>query len=143
MTCPSDRGSSLVEVLTATLVFTVSVAALVPLVTGSVRAARAARDTGQASWVAWQKLEELRSVTFADLAPSPPSSLETDTSGFVDYLSERGEPSDARGVYVRRWLVAPSASDDGEVMRLAVAVHHVAAPGVAVTLATLRMRRTP
>ena len=152
----------------ATMVFAVGAAALVPLVAGSVRTTRTARDTGLATWMAWQKVEELRGLTYArDLAgvpltdtwtdttrepavhtggtgldPSPSSSLVADTPGYVDYLSESGRRAPARGVFVRRWAIEPVGVADG-LIRIAVTVHHVNAPGQVTTVATLRARRTP
>jgi type II secretory pathway pseudopilin PulG len=157
-----------VEVLVATVVFAVGAAALVPLVAGSVRTTRTARDTGLATWMAWQKLEELRGLTYArdltgmpltdtwtdttreplvhaggaGLGPSPSSSLVEDTSGYVDYLSQSGRRLPTRGVYVRRWAIEPAGEAD-DLIRIAVAVHHVNAPGLVTTVATLRARRTP
>jgi len=152
----------------ATMVFAVGAAALVPLVAGSVRTTRTARDTGLATWMAWQKLEELRGLTYAHdltgapitdtwtdttqepavhvggsgLGPSPSSSLAADTPGYVDYLSQSGARSATRGVYVRRWAIEP-AGGTNDLIRIAVAVHHVNAPGLVTTVATLRARRTP
>jgi type II secretory pathway pseudopilin PulG len=152
----------------ATMVFAVGAAALVPLVAGSVRTTRTARDTGLATWMAWQKLEELRGLTYAHdltgapitdmwtdttrepavhaggtgLAPSPSAALAQDTPGYVDYLSQSGDRSPAGGVYVRRWAIEPAGGGDG-LIRIAVAVHHVTAPGLVTTVATLRARRTP
>jgi type II secretory pathway pseudopilin PulG len=135
-------GTSLVEALVATVIFAVGVTALVPLVLGSVRAVRAARDTGLATWLAWQKLEELRGLADADLGSSPAASLEADAPGYVDHLDQNGNPTTAPGVYVRRWTIGPAGSGPG-LTRLAVAVHHVGAPGVPVTVATLRAGGTP
>jgi hypothetical protein len=119
------------------------VAAIVPLVLGSVRATRTARDSSLATWMAWQKLEELRSLSYADLDASPSSSLDEDTPGYVDYLDQSATPSRAPGLYVRRWAIEPAGPGDDGLMRLAVGVHHVGAPGVAVTVATLRARPRP
>src|SRR5262245_26934506 len=140
------RGTSLVEVLVATMVFAVATAAFVPLVAGSVRTIRTARDTGLATWMAWQKLEELRGLTYAHdltgapitdvwtdttqapavhaggsgLGPSPSSSLTADTPGYVDYLSQSGDRSSTRGVFVRRWAVESAGGTDS-LIRIAVA----------------------
>jgi hypothetical protein len=137
------HGASLVEALVATLVFTVAVAALVPLLLVSIRSTRTARDAGQATWLAWQKIEDLRGLTYEDLGHSPPSSLDEDTPGYVDYLDQAGDLSRAPGLYVRRWAIEPVGVGDGNLMRLAAAVHHVGSPGLPVTVATLRARRTP
>lgn len=164
-----DTGISLVETLVATVIFVVGVAALVPLITGSIRSTRAARDTGMATWMAWQKLEELRGLIYArdltgvpltdtwtdttqepavhaggtGLGPSPSSSLVQDTPGYVDYLRQDGSRLPAAGVYVRRWAIEPAGEGPDDLIRIAVAVHHVSAPGVVTTVATLRARRTP
>jgi Tfp pilus assembly protein PilV len=135
-------GTSLVEALVATVVFTVGVTALVPLLFGSSHAVRAARDNGMATWLAWQKLEELRGLAGADLGSSPAASLDEDALGYVDYLDQSGNAAPAPGVYVRRWTIEPAANG-ASLTRLAVSVHHVGAPGVPVTVATLRAGRTP
>src|SRR5690606_23633088 len=131
------QGASLVEAMVAMLVFAVGVAAVVPLFLGAIRSTRAARDHGAAAWLARQKLEELRSRPYAALHASPAGAVDADTPGYVDYLDQHGAVLPAGGVYVRRWAVELAAAD-GSLLRLTVAVHHVGAPGVAATLATLR-----
>jgi type II secretory pathway pseudopilin PulG len=130
-------GFSLVETLVAALVFCVGVAAVVPLVAGSMRASRTARDASMATWLAWQKLEELRGIDAPGLSPA--DTLAADTPGFVDYLDGIGRDAGAPALYTRRWLVEPAPGADA--IRIVVRVHHAAAPGVPVILATVRLGR--
>ncbi len=153
----------------ATVVFAVGVAALVPLIVGSVRAARTARDAGLSAWMASQKLEQLRGLVYArdqmgtpvtdtwtdtarepvvhaggtGLSPSPSSSLTRDTPGYVDYLDERGGRSPGPNVYTRRWSIGPAWPGQDDLVRIVVSVRHAISPGVPVTVATLKARRTP
>jgi prepilin-type N-terminal cleavage/methylation domain-containing protein len=130
-------GFSLVEVLIASVVFCVGLAGVFPLIAGSVRASRTARDASMATWLAWQKLEELRSVD--DLAVSPADTLAADSAGFVDYRDGLGRDAAAPDLFTRRWLVEPAPGADA--IRIVVRVHHAAAPGVPVIIATVRLRR--
>ena len=129
-----DEGFSLIDVLAASLVLSVGMAGVLPLVFGSVRATRAARDIGMATWLAWQKVEELRGPS--ELALSPALTLAADTAGYVDYLDQFGRPSDVPAPYTRRWLI--EAAGAAGALRLAASVHHAASPGTPVTVATVR-----
>ena len=129
-----DHGFSLIEALVASLVLSVGMAGVLPIVFGAVRATRAARDTSMATWLAWQKAEELRVPV--DLALSPSDTLATDTPGYVDHLDQFGAPSDAPALYTRRWLIEPAGATG--TLRLVVSVHHAALPGVPVRVATVR-----
>lgn len=119
----AQRGFSLVDVLVASVVFMTGVAAVLPLAVGSVRATRLARDTSMATFLAWQKVEEL----------TPRARQTPEVEERVD---ERGDVRPS-GVYVRRWRVDPVGA---EALTLIVAVHHVSAPGLPVTVATVRRR---
>lgn len=121
-----QRGFSLVEVLVASVVFITGVAATLPLAAASVRATRLARDMSMATWLAWQKVEEL--TPFA-----------RDTPDSQERVDERGRV-DPTGIYVRRWRMDAM---DADALRLVVAVHHVSAPGLPVTVATVRRRPEP
>jgi prepilin-type N-terminal cleavage/methylation domain-containing protein len=134
-----DRGFSLIEALVASLVLSIGMAGVLPLVFASVRATRAARDTSMATWLAWQKVEELRAPV--ELALSPSGTLATDTAGYVEYLDQFGVLSDAPAPYTRRWLIEPAGAT--ATLRLVVSVHHAALPGVPVTVATVRRGGVP
>ena len=121
-----QRGFSLVDVLVASVVFITGVAAILPLAVASVQGTRLARDMSMATWLAWQKIEEL--TPFA-----------RDTPEREERVDERGRV-DPTGIYVRRWRVEANGAD---ALRLVVAVHHVSAPGLPVSLATIRRRSKP
>jgi len=121
-----QRGFSLVDVLVASVVFITGVAAILPLAVASVQGTRLARDMSMATWLAWQRVEEL--TPFA-----------RDTPEREERVDERGR-ADPAGIYVRRWRVEAMGAD---ALRIIVAVHHVSAPGLPVTLATIRRRPGP
>lgn len=137
MACPraDDRGFSLVEVLTASLVFCVGVVGVLPLMAGALLGTRAARDASMATWLAWQKVEELHHP--AGLLDSPGGTLDADTPGYVDYLDQAGRQAEPPSLYTRRWSIAAA----GGTVRVVVAVHHAAAPGTPVTIAVVRSGR--
>jgi prepilin-type N-terminal cleavage/methylation domain-containing protein len=106
------RGFSLLEVLVATTLFTVSLAALAQLFAIATRANSSARATTYATVLAQQKMEQLRSLTWGfdtlglpltdtstdttvvperetgghGLSPSPANTLSQNIEGYVDYL---------------------------------------------------------
>jgi len=121
-----QRGFSLVDVLVASVVFMTGVAAVLPLAAGSVRATRLARDTSMATFLAWQKVEEL-------------TPRARQTPAMEERIDERGGVSPS-GVYVRRWRVDPVSAD---ALLIVASVHHVSAPGVPVSVATVRRRDGP
>jgi prepilin-type N-terminal cleavage/methylation domain-containing protein len=110
------RGFSLLEVLVATSILTVSLAALAQLVAISTRANSSARATTYAAILAQEKMEQLRSLTWGldtlglpltdtttditvlperatggkGLSPSPAAALSQNVEGYVDYLDEFG-----------------------------------------------------
>ena len=110
------RGFSLLEVLIATTILSVSLAALAELCTMSTRANSSAKTTTYAVILAQQKMEQLRSLTWGfdaiglpltdtttdttvvperdaggkGLSPSPINALHQNTDGYVDYLDTSG-----------------------------------------------------
>jgi prepilin-type N-terminal cleavage/methylation domain-containing protein len=110
------RGFSLLEVLIATTIVSVSLAALAELCTMSTRANSSAKTTTYAVILAQQKMEHLRSLTWGfdaiglpltdtatdttvvpernaggkGLSPSPINALLQNTDGYVDYLDTFG-----------------------------------------------------
>jgi len=111
-----ERGFSLLEVLTATTILTVALAALAQLFAISTRANASAKATGYAAILAEQKMEQLRSLTFGfdtlglpvtdtttnvtkypeelnggkGLTPSPPRSIAITTDGYCDFVDRAG-----------------------------------------------------
>jgi type II secretory pathway pseudopilin PulG len=132
----NSTGFSLVEALVATLVFSIGVVGVMPLIAGAARAVRDARDTGMATWLAWQKLEEQRGVIHSRGA----AGLDVDTGAFVDHLDQFGRQVTPPGLYTRRWTVTPAGA---RALRIAVRVHHAATPGTPIVLGSLTSRRAP
>src|SRR4051812_16623544 len=90
-----NAGFSLVEVLVATALLAVTVAGLAELFAISVKNNAAARYGTAAAVLAAQKIEQLR--VDPNLAPSPGSTLQSDTEPYVDHV----------GPYTRRWSIEP------------------------------------
>ena len=113
-----ERGFSLLEVLTATTIMTVALAALAQLFVISTQANASAKTTGYTTVLAQQKMEQLRGLTFGfdsqglpitdmtsvttvypenptlpsgkGLTPSPPRTLGTNTDGYCDFVDKFG-----------------------------------------------------
>jgi prepilin-type N-terminal cleavage/methylation domain-containing protein len=150
-----DRGFTLVEVLIAMLLVVTAVTGVMALVGVSVKAAYASRTETTATMLAEQKVEQLRGLTWGfepanpatplsdtttdlsrwpptgggrGLNPSPSSTLDTNTDGYVDYLDARGTwvgtgttpPPNA--VYIRRWNVALLPAHPADTLLLQVLV---------------------
>lgn len=135
----ADRGFSLLEVLIATTIVTVALAALAQLFALAVNANTAARTITVATLLAADKMEQLRSLAWgfdatglpvADpgLATSPSDALKRNTAGFCDFVDERGRligeattpPPGA--VYLRRWSIEPLPADPANTLVLQVQV---------------------
>lgn len=111
-----ERGFSLLEVLAATSILTVALAALAQLFAISTRANASAKTTSYAAVLAQQKMEQLRGMTFGfdnlglptsdtttditvvpekvtggkGLSPSPSGSLKGNTDGYCDFIDKFG-----------------------------------------------------
>jgi prepilin-type N-terminal cleavage/methylation domain-containing protein len=122
----TDKGFTLLEVLVALVLVTITAAGVAGLFSVAIRDARAARDQTMTALLAVAKMEELRGLTWSfdgstgaplsdlttDLSRSPPDGsgaglsssgagvLERHTAGYVDYL-------DAGGRWVGNGVVAP------------------------------------
>src|SRR6266540_4803072 len=106
-----DRGFSLIEVLAATTILTVALAALAQLFAISAKSNSSAKATTFASVLAQQKMEQLRGLTWGydalglpltdtttnisvmpetagghGLTPSPTAALSQNTVGYCDFL---------------------------------------------------------
>jgi type II secretory pathway pseudopilin PulG len=112
-----EGGFSILEVLVATSVITVAVAALAQLFAVSTRANASAKTTTYASMLAQQKMEQLRGLTWGfdtlglpmsdtatnttvapespaggtGLSPSPDGALGKNTDGYCDFLDRNGQ----------------------------------------------------
>ena len=112
-----EAGFSLVEVLLATTLLTVAVAALAQLFAISTRANSSARASTFTTVLAQQKMEQLRSLTWGfdslglpltdtstnvtaavetptggtGLTPSPAGTIGQNTAGYCDYLDANGQ----------------------------------------------------
>ncbi|HYN08119.1 MAG TPA: prepilin-type N-terminal cleavage/methylation domain-containing protein [Vicinamibacterales bacterium] len=111
-----DTGFTLIEVLVALVVLSLTASGIAVLFVMSIRDSRAARDQTTAMVMAVERMEQLWALTWGidaatgvplsdvttelgrsppdgsgnGLVPSPPGSLETNTPGYVDYLDGRG-----------------------------------------------------
>ncbi len=142
ITLTREKGSSLVEALVAAVIMSTGVVTMVQLLAMATATNQAARSGTLATIVAEQKLEELRTLPWADLQPAPSSTLQQDTNGYFDQV----------GMYTRRWsveLVSPNLDDARLLQVLVVGPPGSSALSVssnrlrgAARIATVRARRT-
>lgn len=151
LTVRADRGCSLLEVLVATSVVVVSVAALAQLSGAAIHTNARARSTTFAVLIAEEKMEALvatfaaQDAIGAPLAASPAGALDRDTPGYCDYVVQNG------ATYLRRWSieVLPAFPDGARVLQVVATLSRGADANVDVTrrpeaarLITVRMRRS-
>jgi type II secretory pathway pseudopilin PulG len=134
-----ERGFSLLEVLCATTILIVGLAALAQLVAVSTRINSSAKTTTIATLVAAQKMEQLRSLSWgfdnlglplsdAGLNASPPDSLKRNISSYCDFLDRTGRSlgggasPPAGAAYISRWSVEPLPTDPANTLVLQVLV---------------------
>jgi Tfp pilus assembly protein PilV len=116
-----SRGFSVVEVLIATLLLTMSLASFAQVLVLGIRATTDAHDATHALLLAAQKIEELRASPF----PEP-----------------IGELTDSIGAYDRRWTVESLPADPANTVVMAVTVvRRGAFDRNGVRLVTVRTRR--
>ncbi len=136
--CSRRDGFSVIEVLIAATLVASTLVGLAHLVAVGAQRALASRYSAGALAAAQSKLEELRAAAWtyaADgtrqsasvLAPSPPGSLDEDTSGYVDYLDGFGQSVPPVGGetapdYVRRWSITPLSAGDLDTLVLRTCV---------------------
>ena len=128
---PDARGFSLLEVLVATSVLGVALAALAQLFAVAIHLNARARSMTFAVLLAEQKVEEL--VADAGLGPSPAGALARNTAGYCDYVDRNGHslgrdltpPPGA--VYLRRWSIEalPVRPDTAFVLQVLATRSHV------------------
>ena len=134
-----EHGFSLLEVLCATTILIIGLAALAQLLIVSTRVNVSAKTTTVATVAAAQKMEQLRSLTWGfdnlrlplsetGLNPSPADSLRRSVGGYCDFLDANGQSlGDGAGpppgtVYTRRWSIAPLPDDPANTLVLQVLV---------------------
>ncbi|NUR55673.1 MAG: hypothetical protein HOQ29_14605 [Acidobacteria bacterium] len=152
----SERGFSLAEVAVATGMLAVVSLGVAQMFALSTERNLAAKHQVSTTTMATQKLEQLRGLTFSydasglglpvtdtttnltlctpdttgrGLNPSPSGVLETNTSGFVDFLDARGNcvaatttNAPAGAVYTRRWAIQPLPTNPNNTLILTVLV---------------------
>jgi prepilin-type N-terminal cleavage/methylation domain-containing protein len=107
----SSRGFSLVEVLVATTILVIGVAALAQLFVLAISANARARTATVAVLLAQQKVEQLEAAGDG-LTGSPPDALTRNASGFWD----------STGGFLRRWSVEPLPEDSERTFVVQVVV---------------------
>ena len=150
----SAAGFSLIEVMVATVLLATAVVTLAQLFGLSSRSNLSARNSSYTTILAEQKVEELRSLAWGfdsqglpmsdittntavspeepvggtGLSPSPPSALQENTDGYVDYVDEFGNklgggstpPDQTR--YTRRWSISPLPTNPNNTIIIQVLV---------------------
>lgn len=151
----SEAGFSLLEVLVATALLATAVVTLGQLFAVSTRANLGARNTSYASILAEQKVEELRALTWGfdsqglpltdtttnttvspetatggkGLSPSPPTALQENTTGYVDFIDQFGKKVGSGGttapdaaIFTRRWSIEPLPTNPNNTLIIQVLV---------------------
>lgn len=156
MSAKSERGFSLLEVLIASTILTVGVLSLGQMFALSTQTNMASKNTSYAAILAEQKMEELRALTWGfdrdglplsdvssntavspetttggtGLAPSPSTSLQENTTGYVDFVDRYGQkitsnngttPADS-AIYTRRWSIEPLPNNPNNTLIIQVLV---------------------
>jgi prepilin-type N-terminal cleavage/methylation domain-containing protein len=149
----SNAGFSLLEVLVATALLATALVSLAQLFAVATRSNIGSRNSTYAAILAQQKLEELRSLAWGfdqvglpisdistdttvtpetpaggtGLSPSPSSSLQSNTQGWVDFVDGYGNKVNNPGnaLYARRWNVAPLPTNPNNTLVIQVLVYRV------------------
>lgn len=150
-----DSGFTLIEVLIAMLLLTIVSLGIVGMFGTAIRATQGARSQTSTSALAEQKLEQLRALTWGydgsgqnlpvtdtttdlsldpptsggeGLNPSPSTSLDSNTIGYVDYLDANGRwvgnqaTPPAGAMFIRRWSIQPLPTNPNNTLVLQVLV---------------------
>jgi type II secretory pathway pseudopilin PulG len=137
------RGYSLLEVLIATTIVFVGVAALAQLVALAAHTNRHARQLTMAAALAEEKMEELLPEASAGITASPADALGHNVEGYSDFADASGHllgggpAPPAASAYLRRWSMDPLPDSHHNTWILQVLVadlHHRAVARI--TLAT-------
>lgn len=135
------RGYSLLEVLIATTIVAVGVAALAQLVGVAARANVRATQTTMAAVLAQEKMEELLPTAAGDLSASPPGALVQNIDGYADFADRAGRllgpgPAPPAGsVYLRRWSLDPLQNSANNTWILQVRITDLRTQAVASVVA--------
>lgn len=154
----SNGGFSLVEVIVSMGILTAVSLGVAQLFAASTRANLVARGQTSATTLAEEKMEQLRSLTWGfdvqgqglplsdtttnlanspatsngyGLNPSPSDSLETNRTGYFDYLDSggvwagTGGAKPANATFVRRWSIYPLPTNPNNTLVLQVLVSPV------------------
>jgi hypothetical protein len=141
------RGFTLAEAVVCAGLLMVVASGVSQLVAIAVRASDAARTRTLATILAAQRMEQLRALSWSvesDLAtdlstdppsasgrglqPSPPGTLTSNVTPYVDYLTDEGDwagtgaSAPPGAVYTRRWSVRPLDDDPNHTLVLEVRV---------------------
>lgn len=157
----ADAGFSLIEVLIATILLATALVSLAELFAVATRSNVEARSVSYATLLAEQKIEELRALSWGfdasglptsditsntatdsptggtGLSPSPDTSLQENTDGYVDYVNQFGKklgggltpPTGA--LYTRRWSVTPLPTNPNNTLIFQVLVTPIQDRGAA------------
>lgn len=151
----NNRGFSLVEVVISMGILTVISLGVAQLFAASTRANHVARGQTSATALAEQKMEQLRSLTWGydlqgqglpvsdtttnlsasppqatggGLNPSPSDSIETNRTGYFDYLDAdgtwvgNGATAPGTASFIRRWSIQPLPTNPNNTLVLQVLV---------------------
>ena len=135
----TDEGSTLVEVLIATLVLTTGLLAMADLVRLATSSNVRARSGTIAGILAGQKLEQLLSLDFDETSGprESPWSLQRNTPDFVDHVDGGGAvvgqdvEVPASAVYTRRWSIERLPAGLGPTVLIQVLVTSARRRGLA------------
>ena len=166
-----ESGFSLVEVMVATGLLVTALVTLAQLFVISTRSNIGSHNTTYASVLAQQKLEELRALDWGydtqglplsdtttnttvspetpnggtGLSPSPSTTLQQNTAGWVDYVDSFGNklgtgatPPD-KTIYTRRWSITPLPTNPNNTLVIQVLVTRNNNRGVADQGAVMRL----
>lgn len=148
------RGFSLLEAVVATMVLTLTILSVSRLLLLSMQANQSATALTVATLLADQKMEQLRSMAWnidqsglpvtdastdvttlperatggSGLSPSPPGSLQQNTSGYCDFVDGQGvslgggSAPPVGTAFIRRWSIEPLALHPDAVLVVQVLV---------------------
>jgi hypothetical protein len=134
------RGFSLVETLIATALMAGALVSLAQFIGTAAQSGAAARTRASAALMAGQKIEELRVVSWTDLAVAPAGIEYLDRSGHARCPDMDAPCGDA--VFVRRWSITP-APFSAAILIVEVDVRPVGKGHGFATLVTARGRMAP
>lgn len=149
-----ESGFSLIEVMVATCLLVTALVSLAQLFVISTRSNLGSHNTTYAAVLAEQKLEELRALAWGydtqglalsdtttnttvspetptggtGLTPSPSTALQSNTSGYVDYVDSfgnklgTGATPPAQAIYTRRWSITPLPTNPNNTLVIQVLV---------------------